>query len=415
MSEDVFHDDHRVVDHDAGDQHEGKQADGVQGNPGDLHDQDGAQKRERDSDGSEQGISQTEAEPQNQEHQGHPQREVAAQGAQRIVDLYGGIVGEYDPDGVLGVLGRKGPGGFFDRLGDVDGVSVDLFCHPEPNGIFTVDRRDQDRIPVAHPCAGGQVCHAHEVAVAVFSDHHIEHLLLAAQPGAGVEHELGLVFAESAGGDLGVGRGDGICGLVEGDAEAAEQCRVERDVKLFFEISLHARIPHLRHRQQAGAKLFGVKFQGPLRHVSGDIDHDHREPHVGVHIREDRLVDFHGQLVAYVENPEAQVVVERLVVGVVDELHLDVGKVPIGLGLDVFHVFQAVEGVFDLGGDQFFHVLGRCAEVDGPDEHLAHVDGGHVLQGGGKSGKPTGHHEDHEHNVDEHFLADRVLDDRFHG
>ncbi len=323
MAEDVFHDDHRVVHHDSGDQDEGEEGDGVEGHPGDPHDDHRAEKGEGNSDGGEEGVPEAEGAPEDHHDQAHAEDQVSAQGFHRVVDFEGGVVGEDHPDSFAPVGFDELPGKLFNPCRNIHGVAVGGLQDPEPEGVIAVDRRDRGRVPVTHPGGCDQIPDPDKVPVAVPPDDDIEDLGLARKPLSGVEHVFPGGLPEPAGGDLGVGRGNGPAHLVEGDAVMAEPGRVHRDVKLAVVLAADIDIFDPGDVEQVDLELLGHELQALLGEVAHQVDHHNREPLVGVEVEEDRLVGPLRKLVPDVEGPEPELVVDVRIVGIVDELDLD--------------------------------------------------------------------------------------------
>ncbi len=80
MPEDVLHDNDRIIHDDTRNQHKCKKADGVQGYFADVHDDDGTKKGKRNAHCRQHGVSEAQADPEDNEYQSHPENQVAAQG-----------------------------------------------------------------------------------------------------------------------------------------------------------------------------------------------------------------------------------------------------------------------------------------------------------------------------------------------
>ena len=112
-----------------------------------------------------------------------------------------------------------------------------------------------------------------------------------------------------------------------------------------------------------------------------------------------------GQLSEPAQDPEAQLVVQGLVVGVVPELDHDAGVLSKRASLDELDVLQSFQGILDLLGHQGFHVPGRGSGIDGGDEHLAEADLRVAFHGELHDGERPGHHQQDEDQVEEDGLA----------
>ncbi len=185
-------------------------------------------------------------------------------------------------------------------------------------------------------------------------------------------------------------------------------------MELPLELAVDIHVPYVLDVHKLRFQLFGQELESPLRKVSGEIHHDDREPCVSIEIHEAGFIHSNRQFIHDVERSETKLVVKVLVIGVVDELDVDRGEVPVGAGLNVFDVFQTVQGLLDLRRHELFHVLGACAEVNGVDENLAHINRRHVFQGNGEETEDSRHHHDHEDHVDQHFLPDSKSRKTFH-
>ena len=394
---DVLENDDGVVHQDPDHQRHGQEGHQVQGEVEEVHGREGRDQGAGDGDHDDQGVADAVEEDQHdQGDQDDGEQEVFLDGVGRVEGEGGAVLGDGELQADLGVVPFKLLKGVPDSLADIDGVGIGLLLNQNPHRRLPVEAADVDGLL-------DRVLNLRNVAQADIpalspSDDQVTQFVEALEAAGDPDDELSVDVLDLPCREVQVSGIDRLNDLQERKVVGAELLFVQVDPDLPLLLPDQGDLTYPSDLGEGGSNGVFEKL-GEFRGLQpgGGADLEDGKVVQG-DLRDDRVVGVGGEVRGDLVDLPLNLLDGEVDVGALGELDRDKGDTLPGVPLDVLHLVQRREGLFDDLRDRGLHDLWGGSRVG---DHHRDVGNGDVRQEFVAEGRVAEDAEDDEGREDD--------------